>query len=347
MKKIVIAIIIAGVVGVGIGSGVFIYNKNTSNNIKQSVLTKKTNSPKSVVPVKSVNSVKKVEDVFSIFKNSKSISAIIAGNINVTMLPESIDGSSNGFKINEYYNQYSNQIMNLNVKSSSDNSFIMDESQNGQATGIYNLKFNDDKSQATGTFENVSNGKKSSVIMSFTKGKSSNIAGGSQTTSNLSNSNLTSNVKGNTVKYIINNFMGIKVGSFKAETVNSIGINNVDAMEGCEAELTTQVMYNANKIVKPVELIKGVYGYAISAQMYNPKSMAYVMLDTKGDQIPWSKIVEAYKDGTLIRYPDNELVGTNDYVNSTQDLINRFNNDANEPQIASYGLSSINFSNSN
>lgn len=214
MKKAAIVVIIACLVGAGVLGGSYFLenNKKNSNNtvpVKQVSVNKSlaSNTNKTIGNTTKTNSIsdQSKQKILSPFMDSKSITAQIAGNIGVTILPNTAKEVNGTISIEEYYNQYANQIMMLNVTSSGVDSFTMNESQNGTATGIYKMKFVN-KNLATGTFENVATKKVSTVTMTFTQAESTsaNASNNSASSSNAKNnasstSSSNSNVSSNNI----------------------------------------------------------------------------------------------------------------------------------------------------
>lgn len=203
MKKAGIVVIIVCLVGAGVVGGNYFFNNNRKNSnkavpAKQAVVNK--NLGNNINKTNKINSIsnQSKQNILSPFMDSKSITAQIDNNIGVTILPNTAKELNGTISIEEYYNQYSNQIMMLTVTTSGADSFTMNESQNGIATGIYKMKFVD-KNSATGTFENVATKKVSSVTMTFTQAESTSANTSSNNTSNNTSSNTSSNSTSNNI----------------------------------------------------------------------------------------------------------------------------------------------------
>ena len=328
MKKAVIAIIVAGVVGAGIGTGIYIYSTHSNKRavVKPTVVATKTTAVVNK-PTETKNKIqettKQENKVLDIFKNSKSITGVIAGNIDVTYLPNSIESSSKGFKMNEYYNSYSNQIMNINIDNINGNSFEMKESQNGQATGIYEMQLTGD-TQASGTFKNVETGKVSKVVMNFSNNAKGDSNTNSQITQTSNSDNKSQDVTIGFLRNVISKEMGgvkiVKLGQKEVSTYEpSSGEDLYNKYEGDQYVVlipwaTNNVEYSSapdnTKMCSPGYIINGESAWLVmikqaSAYLADGRDYSAGVLGANGHFYTNKELYDAAVDGSLLRQNQN------------------------------------------
>lgn len=181
MKKFISILVAAGIISsVFLGCGTtneINLNKESKKSKPISNETSKTNDKDQSIENEEKKSEEKQSNPLDVFLKGGELIGNINGNIGVVIDLSRAVREGDEVVATEYYTKYSDQRLNVRIKSDGNNKYIINESSDGKASGIYNVTL--DGNKVTGIFTNVSTDVKSSVDLEFNRNgkesKSKNI----------------------------------------------------------------------------------------------------------------------------------------------------------------------------